>query len=983
MVDILRGMPGGKALEASVNRLAATARNGMEVLRQGGLETGAQPSPFAVVERSPMYRLRRYYADSAPSGAEADRDTRPPILLVPPMMVDANVFDVTDEKGAVSVLHRAGVDPWVIDFGSPDREEGGLERNLADHVVAISQAIDQIVALRGRDVHLGGYSQGGMFCYQVAAYRQSRSLASLVTFGSPVDISSGLPLGAPPALVNKGAEFVADHVFNRFFLPGWMAQRGFEMLNPVKAVRSRIEFALQLHDRAALLPREDQRRFLESDGWVAYSGPAVADLLKQFVVHNRMLTGGFAIDGDAVSLASITCPVLAFVGTSDQIGRPSAVRGILQAAPAATVYEAQVSAGHFGLVVGSAAGSVTYPTVAGWINWLSGRGELPDNVTRMEPHDGEDAPVNPLVAGVAGLATVGFVTARDVIDAATGAAAGASAVAREVTRGLPKLARLGQLQAHTQVSLGKLLAEQAAKDPHGELFLYEDRVHTKHAVNERIDRVVSGLLQVGVRQGEHVGVLMHTRPSALVTIAALSRLGAVSVLLPPGTDYVAALRLGEATSVITDPEHADEAAAVAERVFVVGGGDRRDRPGAARQNLAAEVVDLEQVDPDNVRIPRWYRPDAGLGRDLAFVMFSEVGGRLRAKRVTNGRWALSAFGTASATRLSERDTVYCLTPLSHSSGLMTSLGGALAGGSRIALTRDFDPARFMTEVQRYGVTVVCYTWNLMRAVLDEPGLEVPRYHPIRAFIGSGMSAELARRVTEAFGARVVEFYASTEGEIVLAKVGGGKSGAKGRRLPGSAEVALVDYYFDSGRFVENDDGFLQEVQQGQAGVLIGRADPDTTQHDVLLRGVFRPGDAWFSTGHLFRQDDDGDFWLVDDVRTVTVTERGPVYSIPVTDVLEQLGQVDQAVVYQVRGPGDGAPQVVAAVTLRPGGALTADQVTAAFAGRHEQCPDAVHVVDEVPLTSWYRPRQQELEARGMPAPGPSSWRLDPAQARYV
>ncbi|BDH56389.1 AMP-binding protein [Tsukamurella sp. PLM1] len=551
-----------------------------------------------------------------------------------------------------------------------------------------------------------------------------------------------------------------------------------------------------------------------------------------------------------------------------------------------------------------------------------------------------------------------------------------------MTRGLPKLARLGQLQAHTQVSLGKLLAEQAARDPHGELFLYEDRVHSKHAVNERIDRVVSGLLQVGVRQGEHVGVLMHTRPSALVVMAALSRLGAVAVLLPPGIDYAAALRLGEATSVITDPEHAQDAVAVAERVFVVGGGDRRDRPGASRQDLDAELVDLEQVDPDDVRIPRWYRPDAGLGRDLAFVMFSEAGGGLRAKRVTNGRWALSAFGTASAARLSESDTVYCLTPLSHSSGLMTSLGGALAGGSRIALTRDFDPDRFMVEVQRYGVTVVCYTWNLMRAVLDAPDLTVPKYHPVRAFIGSGMSAELSRRVSEAFDAQVVEFYASTEGEIVLAKVRGGKPGAKGRRLPGSAEVALVDYYFDSGRFVENGDGFLQEVRQGEVGVLLGRADPDTTHHDVLLRGVFRPGDAWFSTGHLFRQDDDGDYWLVDDVRTVAVTDRGPVYSIPVSDVLEQLGQVDQAVVYHVPGasPSD-APQVVAAVTLRAGDTLTADEVTDAFAGRHEQYPDAVHVVDSVPQTSWFRPRRGALAERG--TPGPGSWRFDAERSRYA
>jgi len=42
-------------------RLMATAQNGLEVLRYGGLETGAVPSPFQIVESVPMYRLRRYF----------------------------------------------------------------------------------------------------------------------------------------------------------------------------------------------------------------------------------------------------------------------------------------------------------------------------------------------------------------------------------------------------------------------------------------------------------------------------------------------------------------------------------------------------------------------------------------------------------------------------------------------------------------------------------------------------------------------------------------------------------------------------------------------------------------------------------------------------------------------------------------------------------------------------------------------------------
>ena len=58
----------------------------------------------------------------------------------------------------------------------------------------------------------------------------------------------------------------------------------------------------------------------------------------------------------------------------------------------------------------------------------------------------------------------------------------------------------------------------------------------------------AGLISIGVRQGEHVGVLMGTRPSALALVAALSRLGAVSVLLRPDGDTAREAALGAGRS---------------------------------------------------------------------------------------------------------------------------------------------------------------------------------------------------------------------------------------------------------------------------------------------------------------------------------------------------------------------------------------------------------------------------------------------------
>ena len=148
---------------------------------------------------------------------------------------------------------------------------------------------------------------------------------------------------------------MADHVFSRIDIPGWLARTGFQMLDPIKTAQSRLDFLRQLHDREALLPREQQRRFLASEGWIAWSGPAISELLKQFIAHNRMMTGGFAIHGDLVTLSDINCPVLAVVGEVDDIGQPASVRGIKRAAPQADVYEYLIRTGHFGLVVGSKA----------------------------------------------------------------------------------------------------------------------------------------------------------------------------------------------------------------------------------------------------------------------------------------------------------------------------------------------------------------------------------------------------------------------------------------------------------------------------------------------------------------------------------------------------------------------------------------------------------------------------------------------------
>jgi putative long chain acyl-CoA synthase len=145
---------------------------------------------------------------------------------------------------------------------------------------------------------------------------------------------------------------------------------------------------------------------------------------------------------------------------------------------------------------------------------------------------------------------------------------------------------------------------------------------------------------------------MQTRPSALTAVVSLNRLGAVAVLMRPDGDHEREAELGNVQRIICDPQNAERVASeTGRKVFVLGGA------GGGPRELAAGLTDMERIDPDRVVVPAWYRANPGRAGDLAFVLFTGGGERTRASRISNGRWALSAFGTASSAALTASDTV--------------------------------------------------------------------------------------------------------------------------------------------------------------------------------------------------------------------------------------------------------------------------------------------------------------------------------------
>jgi putative long chain acyl-CoA synthase len=286
------------------------------------------------------------------------------------------------------------------------------------------------------------------------------------------------------------------------------------------------------------------------------------------------------------------------------------------------------------------------------------------------------------------------------------------------------------------------------------------------------------------------------------------------------------------------------------------------------------------------------------------------------------------------------------------------------------------------EIRQYGVTVVSYTWAMLREVVDDPAFALDGNHPVRLFIGSGMPTGLWQRVIDVFApAHVVEFFATTDGQAVLANVSGAKIGSKGRPLPGSGQVELAAYDADDDLILEDDRGFVRVAETNEVGVLLGRPRGPIDPTASVKRGVFAPADTWISTEYLFRRDADGDYWLVDNRGSVIRTARGPIYSEPITDAIGQIRAVDLAVTYGVRVGNHELS--VTAVQLLPGASLSSADLTEALADLPVGGPpDIVHVVPEMTLSASYRPTISALRAAGTPKPARTAWYLDPDTNRY-
>ncbi len=507
-----------------------------------------------------------------------------------------------------------------------------------------------------------------------------------------------------------------------------------------------------------------------------------------------------------------------------------------------------------------------------------------------------------------------------------------------------------------RLTLDENLARQAelALERQGDYdsLFYEGTWHSSGQLADRAARLATGLADLGVRPGDRLLVLMANCPEVLITYTAAWRAGAVVtplIFLVSEDELRHALVDSGAVGIVTTMEFLPKVSAALKGDGEVGGapGVRFvlvpgvDSQGSAAPESAAPGVPV--LDFDRVASAE---PGSIVGRsgtDLAALLYT--GGTTgRSKGVPLTHTGLYWCGSA-AHEMSVRANVVSSVlplPLAHAYGLLVVCGGMhRTDETKTILMRWFDPAGWMKLAVEHRVQGSALVPSMIQMLLTQP-LEEADLSELTA-ISSG-AAPLAEEVRREFEARVptatiYEGYGCTEAATFISANprDGNRVGSVGLPVPG-CEVTIQD---EKGQVLPTgQDG---EICVRSPGVMTGYWN---TEDASVLAG------NWLHTGDIGHLDADGYLYVVDRKKDLILRGGFNVFPRDIEDVLIAHPAVAQAGV--VGRPDQRlGEEVVAFVSLRPGAAATASELTE-HAKRHlaaNKYPREITIVPAVPLTS--------------------------------
>ncbi|MFW9941122.1 MAG: long-chain-acyl-CoA synthetase [Candidatus Thorarchaeota archaeon] len=463
-----------------------------------------------------------------------------------------------------------------------------------------------------------------------------------------------------------------------------------------------------------------------------------------------------------------------------------------------------------------------------------------------------------------------------------------------------------------KVSLGKFLERNAVKFPNNKALLYEDQEFTYKEMNEWINRYANFFLSLGVEKGEVINIFLENRPELMFLMGAMSKIGTIGSLI--NTRQRAAtlrhsLKLNQVKIYVIGEELLDAFEEVKEdldlspedKLFYVEDKGNRKIPEGYLDFKAQTENQAISNPPTTADI---------LGKDTyVFIFTSGTTGFPKAAHIRNIHTVGSILGWGKMALNMQPDDIYYISlPIYHSNALHIGWSAAIANGSAVALARRFSVTNFWKDINKFKATCFNYIGEILRYLYNQPPSPNDRKHEVYKIAGNGLRPEMWKEFKERFGIKeVYEHYGMTEMRGMFCNYLN-LDCTIGTCL---SEHAIVKYDIEKDEPIRGEDGYLQMVDEGEAGLFLMKIqDPYTfagytsksASKQKIIENVFEQGDQWMYSGDLIRPIGYGHAQFVDRLGDTFRWKGENVSTSEVEDVILSFEEIEHTSVYGVLVP---------------------------------------------------------------------------------
>lgn len=534
-------------------------------------------------------------------------------------------------------------------------------------------------------------------------------------------------------------------------------------------------------------------------------------------------------------------------------------------------------------------------------------------------------------------------------------------------------------------TLGGYIEKWAAETPDKDFIVYADRdLRFSYAqFDERCNKLAKGLLDLGIKKGDHVGIWATNVPDWLTFTFATAKIGAVLVTINTNykvheLEYLMQNADLAAICLIDGWRDSDYVSMVNElvpelktsqrgflksdkfphlkNVIFIGQEKHKGMYNTPELLLKGEHIDDAELEaaknnvfPHEVINMQYTSGTTGFPKG---VMLTHV------NILNNGFWIGECQKFTAADRL-------CLAPpLFHCFGLVLGVMAVITHGSTLVMIETFDPLLVLASVQKEKCTALYGVPTMFIAELNHPMFDMFDLSSLRTGImaGSPCPIETMRQVIDKMHMTDVTIaYGLTEGSPVMTQT----------RVEDSIEVK-VGTVGSALPFIEvkvADPETGEELPVGQQGEVCCRGynvmkgyykNPDATAEAV-------DKDGWLHSGDLGVKTEDGNYKITGRIKDMIIRGGENIYPREIEEFLYQMPEISDVQVAGVPSPKYGE-QVGAFIILKDGVTLNEEDVKDFCRGKISRfkIPKYIFFLKQYPMTASgkiqkYKLRDMSLE----------------------